>query len=424
MIHLVCVIAVNTSLLAAVSPSSQPATEPRSESMHGKVYVGYQGWFIPGDAGDRKWIHYSPGGRFGPGHCNIDLWPDVSDLSPDERVATPFRHADGRVAEVFSSAHPKTVDRHFAWMREYGIDGAFVQRFGTVVRDAPMRALFDVVLSNARRSAGRADRQWALMYDLTGMRPGEIRSVIMPDWKRLVSQERIRHDRTYMHHLGRPVVGVWGIGFNDGRKYTLAECRELVDFLQNDPEFGHNAVLVGVPFWWRTLERDALPDPALLAIAETADIVSPWAVGRHSNIGAVQEHQDVVRGDLAWLAERRRDYIPVIFPGFSWSNMMKAHGKSNRAIFDQIPRLKGRFLWSQAASVRQAGARMCYVAMFDEMDEGTAIFKISNDPPTGESRFVTYEGLPADHYLWLTGQIGRLMQGHIPPSLAMPSRDR
>jgi hypothetical protein len=246
----------------------------------------------------------------------------------------------------------------------------------------------------------------------------------MPDWKRLVSQERVRGDRTYMYHLGRPVVGVWGIGFSDGRKYTLAECRELVDFLQNDPEFGNNAVLIGVPFWWRSLERDAVADPALLAIARTADIVSPWAVGRHSNVGAVQEHQEAVKGDLAWAAQHKRDYMPVIFPGFSWSNMMKAHGKSERAIFDQIPRLKGQFLWSQAVSVRQAGARMCYVAMFDEMDEGTAIFKISNDPPTGENRFVTYEGLPADHYLWLTGQVGRLMRGQIPPSSTMPSRDQ
>ncbi len=423
MTHLICAITVCTSVLTA-APSTRPAAEPRSESMYGKVYVGYQGWFIPGDEGDRAWIHYSPGGPFRPGHCNIDLWPDVSELSPDERVATPFRHADGRVAEVFSSDNPKTVDRHFTWMKQYGIDGVFLQRFGTVVRDVPIRAVFDVVLGNVRRSAARADREWAIMYDLTGMQAGEIRSVIMPDWKRFVSQDGVRNDRTYMHHRGRPVVGVWGIGFSDGRKYTIAECRELVNFLQNDPEFGHNAVLIGVPFWWRSLERDAVADPALLAIAETADIVSPWAVGRHGNAGAVKEHQDVVKGDLAWAGQHKRDYMPVVFPGFSWYNMMKAHGRSDRAIFDQIPRRKGQFLWSQATSVRQAGARMCYVAMFDEMDEGTAIFKISNDPPTGENRFVTYEGLPADHYLWLTGQIGRLMQGQIDPSSAMPSRQR
>lgn len=410
------------SRVSAESPQSQPSEERRSGGMYGKVYVGYQGWFIPEVAGKRVWIHYSPGGAFEPGHCSIDLWPDVSELSPEERVATPFRHADGSTAEVFSSAHPKTVDRHFDWMREYGIDGAFLQRFGTVLKDPFMRDPFDVVLGNVRRSAGRSDREWAIMYDLSGLRAGDIRKFIMSDWKRLAGQERIRGDRTYLHHLGRPVVGVWGVGFNDGRQYSLAECRELVEFLQHDPECGDNAVLIGVPFWWRTLQGDAAADPALLEVAGMADIISPWAVGRHGNVGAVRDHQEAVKGDLAWCREHQRDYLPVIFPGFSWSNLMKAHGKPGRAIFDQIPRHKGQFLWSQAASVRQAGARMCYVAMFDEMDEGTAIFKIANDPPVGESRFVTYEGLPADHYLWLTGQVGRLMRGSLSSS-TMPTRE-
>ena len=78
---------------------------------------------------------------------------------------------------------------------------------------------------------------------------------------------------------------------------------------------------------------------------------------------------------------------------------------------DQIPRLKGRFLWKQFVAAKQAGATMIYVAMFDEMDEGTAIFKCTNDPPVGESRFVTFEGLPSDHYLWLTGAGGRAAAG-------------
>jgi hypothetical protein len=147
-------------------------------------------------------------------------------------------------------------------------------------------------------------------------------------------------------------------------------------------------------------------------------------VGRHGNLGALQDHQETIKGDRAWLAEQRKDYLPVVFPGFSWSNMMKAHAKPDRSIFNQIPRLKGQFLWSQAVGIRQAGARMCYVAMFDEMDEGTAIFKITNDPPTGESRFVTYEGLPSDHYLWLTGQVGRLLRGTMSSTATMPLRDQ
>ena len=50
-------------------------------------------------------------------------------LDADERVLTDFRHKDGSVATVFDAQNAKTVSRHFAWMKQYGIDGAFLQRF-------------------------------------------------------------------------------------------------------------------------------------------------------------------------------------------------------------------------------------------------------------------------------------------------------
>ena len=77
------------------------------------------------------------------------------------------------------------------------------------------------------------------------------------------------------------------------------------------------------------------------------------------------------------------------------------------AALDDIPRCGGRFFWSQIVAAKRAGAEMLYVAMFDEVDEGTAIFKCTNDPPTANgAKFVTYEGLPSDHYLRLTGLAG------------------
>ena len=54
---------------------------------------------------------------------------------------------------------------------------------------------------------------------------------------------------------------------------------------------------------------------------------------------------------------------------------------------------------------------MAYIAMFDEVDEGTAIFKCTNHPPVG--RFVTYEGYPSDHYLKLSGLIGKMLRGEL-----------
>ena len=70
---------------------------------------------------------------------------------------------------------------------------------------------------------------------------------------------------------------------------------------------------------------------------------------------------------------------------------------------------------------KRAGAQMIYVAMFDEVDEGKAIFKCTNDVPVDEkSRFVTYEGLPSDFYLRLTGVGARLLRGEIPITDTVP----
>jgi hypothetical protein len=121
---------------------------------------------------------------------------------------------------------------------------------------------------------------------------------------------------------------------------------------------------------------------------------------------------------VAWCAERKVDYLPVIFPGFSWQNLSRSRGQE--AKLDAIPRLGGRFLWSQALAAKQAGSQMLYVAMFDELDEGTAIFKTTNQPPVGGSRFLSEPDLPTDHYLWLSGMLGKLLHGEA--SDEMPQR--
>jgi len=411
--------ALDDAAAALLRPYKGPtAAGVNRKTLAGKVMCGYQGWFAAeGDGAGRGWYHWGQGRKFEPGACSIDLWPDMTECGPDERYATAFRHRDGRVAEVFSSQNRKTVLRHWEWMATYGIDGAFVQRFiGEVTNPAGFKQ-FTTVLDACREGANRSGRAYAVMYDLSGLGAGQMDRA-MDDWRRLVRQMHVTQDPAYLHHRGKPVVAVWGLGFSDGRAYTLADSTALVDFLKTDPEAGRCTVMLGVPTYWRTLERDCVADPALHALVAKADILSPWMVGRYGRAEDARRHGETVwTADIAWCRARRIDYLPVVFPGFSWHNMHNGRASSP---LGQIPRRGGEFLWAQFVAARKAGATMVYQAMFDEVDEGTAIFKCTNDPPVGASTFLTYEDLPSDHYLRLVGRAGRMLRGEVPASDALP----
>ena len=81
------------------------------------------------------------------------------------------------------------------------------------------------------------------------------------------------------------------------------------------------------------------------------------------------------------------------------------------------------FLWEQFAAAKRAGAGCAYVAMFDEVDEGTQIFKVNNAPPSGVGFvYQSYGTLPPDYYLWLTGEATRLFRSQQPFSVTLPAR--
>jgi hypothetical protein len=161
----------------------------------------------------------------------------------------------------------------------------------------------------------------------------------------------------------------------------------------------------------------------LQELIASADIVMPWTVQRftpllHMDAARYEAH---VKADMAWCAAKNVDYAPCVCPGFSWTNM---HKNSRPPIppLNQIPRQKGVFYWSQISGAINAKAQMLYVAMFDEMDEGTAIMKCANHLPVGV-HLCDYEGMPTDHYLWLTGKAGQMLRGEIPFSRQIPARD-
>ncbi|WP_367873387.1 TIM barrel protein [Luteolibacter sp. Populi] len=398
---------------------SMAAWRKMSGSLDGMVVAGYQGWFrAEGDGSGNGWVHYSSGGKFEPENTHIEIWPDMTELGPDERFPTPLRYENGKVAEVFSSVKEATVLRHFRWMREYGIDAAFLQRFATTVRNPRARESLDTVLAHCRKGANAEGRKWVLMYDLSGLKTQEF-DTVSKDWLHL-KEEKLwsADDAAYLRYQGKPLVALWGLGFND-RPASLPEWERLVRFFKEQG----CAVMVGVPCYWRAMDQDTIKDPKLHEIIQLADVVSPWAVGRFGTPqDAANRVEKLLKPDLAWCKERNLGYLPVAFPGFSWQNLMRS--RKQEAKMDAIPRLGGKFLWSQAVAARQAGSKSLYIAMFDEIDEGTAIFKVSQNPPVGAVKFLTEPGVKPDHYLWLSGEIGRMMRGLRPAVAEMPGRSQ
>ena len=200
--------------LPALRAASSVAARVDTTTLTGKVMCGYQGWFnCEGDGAERGWVHWTKGrGALGPANAKIDLWPDVSELGPDERFATDFKHTNGQPAQVFSSFKQATVRRHFEWMRDYGIDGAFVQRFITDLGDSRALRHNNTVLAHCRAGAEQAGRAFVVMYDLSGLGPNRVKSV-MDDWRMLRTEQRVTESAAYLRHREKPLVTVWGVGY-------------------------------------------------------------------------------------------------------------------------------------------------------------------------------------------------------------------
>ena len=396
---------------------SDPATKTtesmsrvRFKSIRNLVMAGYQGWFnTPEDGAGLGWKHFEKEKEFKPGKCTIDLWPDVSEY--EKTYETAFKLPDETPAKVFSSYDASTTDLHFKWMKQYGIDGVFMQRFVVSIRNQKGKDNYNKILNNAVLSAEKYDRAICLMYDLSGMEAGE-EDILIRDWKELCEKYKLvsRNNNHYVYHHGKPLVAVWGIGFNDRRKYGYEQVKKIIDFLKSEG----CSILVGVPTHWRTLTIDAVSDTRLLELVKQADIVHPWLVGRFDN-NTYEPYRKSIEEDIKWCKANGKDYMPVLFPGFSWHNMKKD------APQNMIPRLGGRFFWQQVKGAVDAGAESLYLAMFDEIDEGTAFFKCTNTPPVGESSFITYEGEAPDHYLWLAGEAAKYLRGELRSS-RMPVR--
>lgn len=386
-------------------------------SYSGLIMAGYQGWFRP-----------QKDGKFYPdeNQVRIDMWPDVSEY--EQTYPTGLKLADGTTAKFFNSSDSSTVDLHFKWMKEYGLDGVFMQRFFNMTKPRGPRVTTTAVLKNAFAAASKYERAIAVMYDLSGLKgSGEDCSSVIEDWKYLVDSLRVTNQsgaKTYLHHHGKPLVAIWGVGFPD-RPYNIRNIglQRLIDFLKNDPNYGGCSIMLGVPTFWRNLNADCSPDPYLHELIKQCDIVMPWTVQRFSPLlhNDMDRFRDLILDDIKWCKENHVDYVPSVCPGFSWHNLSRFEFPDDVKPVGSIPRQGGRFYWQQLSTVMLAGANMIYVAMFDEVNEGTAIFKCSNNPPVSNvAKFIDLDGKPSDHYLWLTGKAAQMLRKEIPLQLTIP----
>ncbi len=422
----VFVLALFLVVVKSEAQSTKHTTSPKFTSYKGLVMAGYQGWFrAPDDGSDRGWGHYGRGDKFDQKNNTIDFWPDVSGY--DKTYETPFKNSDGSSARVFSSYDKSTIDLHFKWMRDYDVDGVFMQRFFGVARGHKEKKRgADVILSNAIKAAETNGRAISVMYDLSGLKAdGEDCSSVIEDWKRLVDEFKVTQSSNYLHHNNKPLVAIWGLGFPD-RSYDIRNIgiNRLIDFLKNDPVYGGCAIMLGVPTYFRELDKDCLPDPYLHTLIESADIVLPWMVQRFTPLLHQDElrYRDHVMADIKWTKEHGVDYVPLVYPGFSWHNLSKSNpGLARHTAYGAIPRVGGKFYWDLMYNAINAGAEMIYVAMFDEIDEGTAIIPVRDNPPNGkDAEFVSNDGVAPDHYLKLTGLGAKMLRKEIPLQSEMP----
>lgn len=452
------------------------------DSYEGLVMAGYQGWHgTPGDGcshnPEEKWPHYcnvsSQPFIFEPGvlrNC-IDFWPDVSEYE-NTYEATGFTLPDGNTPRLYSSYDESTVNLHFRWMKEYGLDGVFMQRFVAQITNSSALDHSDKVLESAMRASNQYARAISIMYDMVGMGAdaSATPAAVLADAQALMTRynlhDRSKGQRYYLYHNGKPLIGVVSVGQPD-MPYGIAEAKAVVEGLQN---MGFS-VMLGVPAYWRNPgTADCINDSAITDLIKSVDIIMPWFVGRYDHDGTSGTYGGSFDnfksriggyaalggygGDMYQAKQYGVDYCPLVFAGYSDRNQ-----HPNNTV---IKRHEGDFLWKQIYYNLNNGAKMLYVAMFDEIDEGTAIYKClrQNEVPSntyGSSYYVVFENgayrrsstavsgltgndwcksaeelgvtfngiennLDSDHYLWLTGQAAAALKGKITLTETRPTR--
>ncbi len=400
-------------------------------TLSNKVVTGYQGWhWAKGDLSPfNNWNHWCGSDPAQPSNCHMDMYPDMTEYT--KSYPTLYQRPDGTPMRLYSAADYSTVDLHFKWMRDYNIDAAFVQRFISRFKTYSTSAQnTDIVLSNCWKAAEAYGRAFVVMYDVSNTwdSDAQLYTTITNDWIKR-ARKYTTNSPNYLYHKGKPLVVVWGMGKTDRRPESPRVAMDIVNFFKTNG----CTIMGGVDDGWRTLDgcrNNVDGTNTWTGVNNAYDVISPWLVG---TFGAGTNAADGIRSkltaDVNNCNSRNVDYMPVVFPGFSWSNWQDGAGDE----FNKRPRIKGEYLWRQAYNAKTTGSKMLYLAMFDEVDEATALYKTtttSNNSPkviftTGyTNRWVRLDidgyNLPSDFYLKVCNEINRMFKGERPPVGSVP----
>ncbi|WP_281614961.1 sulfatase-like hydrolase/transferase [Flammeovirga sp. SubArs3] len=395
-----------------------------------KMMMGYQGWFLAKEdnSGFNKWKHWFTSNELSSAdHLGFDYYPDMSEYTDTYEVDMTMKN--GESATLFSSHDLSTTMKHFEWMKTYDIYGVYLQRFLNPLSDPKMFKVRNDILENVKEASKTHQRHFAVMYDISGTADdGQLFDKLIADWEYIVDQHEILEQESYVRQEGKPVIGIWGIGFKD-RGLKVETFQKIIDYFHKDADPKYQAyILGGVPDGWRNLSRSSAQEEGWADIYRQLDMISPWSVGRYNNDASIDKwNTEYIQPDLTECNKEEIDYMPVVWPGFSWLNIKQGE-------LNQIPRNGGQFYWKQVYNALNSGSRFLYVAMFDEVDEGTAMFKMVTNredlPVEAKDRIVTLDmdGYPCenDWYLRLAGASQDMLEGkvglseNIPISFASP----
>jgi len=370
----------------------------------GKVTVGYQGWFAAAGDGSpiNAWWHWSQNWSQPPSTSNngIKSWPDVRDY------ATTFQTAfanlnNGQQARLFSSFTDQSVNTHFLWMQQNGIDAAALQRFNPTGGEGPVR---DAITAKVRTAAETYNRKFYIMYDVTGWT--NMQSEIKADWTN--KMQAYTSSAAYAKQNGKPVVCIWGFGFSDANHPWSADvCLDVVNWFKGQGCY----VIGGVPREWRTGVGGSRS--GYLNVYHAFNMLSPWLIGAVGNISdADNVYNSFMVPDQADCSANNIDYQPCVLPGD-----LSLH-----------QRLHGDLMWHMFYNAVRTGCQGIYISMFDEYNEGNQIAKTAENAswvPAG-SGFVALDedgvACSADYYLRLTGDGGRMLKGQIALTSTRPTQ--